>query len=401
MRLTSVLRQINYHRHFKRVWARQGKLQAPELVIPPELIEMKVEIKDGKSFLKETQGLKKSASIKVIPKPPCVFEKKKVTYLMHNKTKVSESENQILALTKTVCYRGLPEQLTGLLNAESFPNQDELVQKSVLQAQVWDATQDKLPKVVDVTRPGLPQRRVYGIRYKKKVSSLLENLSVLCDIATGKYPGSLERFKLTECSSELTIDRCGDQVIFQLPCEIAMTSTSPLKRFSSKDEVNETVNLEVPSIYPIKPTLDLEQLEQSSLERSGVPIVLDSDHLHTLFLGQKSFGYWNPRQMLAKAIGTCFAYTASVAQDKYGLDVKVLPEPIMVQCMYLDIKTFNFLTYQLNTLELADNNGIKNQVWVDEPADLYESVSQDSLVTNYNPAVFPKMLALHMNGLHP
>lgn len=69
--------------------------------------------------------------------------------------------------------------------------------------------------------------------------------------------------------------------------------------------------------------------------------------------------------------------------------------------MYMDIKAFNFMVYQLNTLELEHNNGIKNQMWVDEPARLYQDISETELITNYNPEVFPKLLALYLNGLVP
>lgn len=77
-----------------------------------------------------------------------------------------------------------------------------------------------------------------------------------------------------------------------------------------------------------------------------------------------------------------------------------MPEPISIQCMYLDVKSANFLAYQLNTLVLNDNEGIKNQVWIDEPSDLYSNVNDVDLLTDYNPSVFSKMLAFHINGLN-
>lgn len=55
MRLTNILCQVNYHRHFKRIWKRQGKLEIKELVIPPELKAMGIEIKEGKDILNDTQ----------------------------------------------------------------------------------------------------------------------------------------------------------------------------------------------------------------------------------------------------------------------------------------------------------------------------------------------------------
>lgn len=43
--------------------------------------------------------------------------------------------------------------------------------------------------------------------------------------------------------------------------------------------------------------------------------------IHTLFLGQKTQDQWLPNQQLAKAIATCFAFTAAEARLKYGVRI--------------------------------------------------------------------------------
>lgn len=68
--------------------------------------------------------------------------------------------------------------------------------------------------------------------------------------------------------------------------------------------------------------------------------------------------------------------------------------------MYLDVRSANFIAYQLNTLDLTNNDGIKNQVWIDEPADFYSEVSEVNLIKDYNPSIFPRMLAFYINGFH-
>ncbi|KFM56672.1 hypothetical protein X975_17473, partial [Stegodyphus mimosarum] len=390
MRLTNVLCQVNYHRHFQRIWKRQGKLQVLDVVIPPELEKMGVEIKDSKDFFLETQRYITPKEKKLGPKilPPSVLSQNKYLYLMHEKTKVSENENQTLALTKTVPYQGLPKELTSLIGVDILPNQEELVKTSLLQAQVWDAVQHKLPKKLDISRPHYRFRREYGILYKRKVSSLLEKLTYLCDCATGKYAASLQRNKILDTLGEVAVQRGGDEVIYQMPCDILLTSEEPLKPFASAEQVAATEKEVVPNIYPIKPTLDLDKYTESPFTLQPT-VNFVNENLHTLFIAQKSFGYWFPKQLLARAIATCFAFTASEAQRKYGHDVGKLPEPISVQCMYMDVKSFNFIAYQLNTLELNDSEGIKNQVWIDELSTLYDNVSEEDLITNYNPDIFP------------
>ncbi|KAG8199240.1 hypothetical protein JTE90_003667 [Oedothorax gibbosus] len=401
MRFSQVLCQINYYRHFQRIWKRQGKLQAPELKIPEDLLEMKVPIRDAREILQETKLFPTPLNTIQPPRhlPPSVFKQEKCFYVMNSNTQVSENENQALSLTKTVPYKGLPSKLVSTLGKDSLPNQDELVQKNILQALVWDGDQFKLPRKDKEEFPPYIYKRAYGTLNEKKVSGLLEKLTFLGERATGKYPACLHRNQLLDTFCELAIQRHGDHVTFQLPCDVMLTSNEPLKQFASAFAVGETAKMEVPNIYPIKPTLDLDKVYSKP---NCYPMTnFNNRHLHSLFLAQKSTVEWLPEQMLSQAIATCFAFAAKEAQMKYGVDVKLLPEPISVQCMYMDIKTFNFIAYQLNTLDLENNEGIKNQMWVDEPAQLYENVSETELITNYNPQVFPKLLAFYLNGLLP
>lgn len=45
-----------------------------------------------------------------------------------------------------------------------------------------------------------------------------------------------------------------------------LKAKEPLSRFASSAEVNDTKDLVVPNIYPIKPTLDLDKCEKNPLE---------------------------------------------------------------------------------------------------------------------------------------
>ena len=48
-----------------------------------------------------------------------------------------------------------------------------------------------------------------------------------------------------------------------------------------------------------------------------------------------------------------------------------LKDPIVVNAVSLTHQRFNFVSYQLNTLNLADNNGVKNIVHYDVDNDIY------------------------------
>lgn len=63
----------------------------------------------------------------------------------------------------------------------------------------------------------------------------------------------------------------GSNVTFQMPSEFLVTTKQPLKRFASPAEVAETVAEEVPNIFPIKPTLDLDKLEEKPFSTRECP----------------------------------------------------------------------------------------------------------------------------------
>lgn len=56
-------------------------------------------------------------------------------------------------------------------------------------------------------------------------------------------------------------------------------------------------------------------------------------------------------QVFGRALMKAFTAAASSARQKFGLDVKELPEPVSVQCIQTDGKQFYFSVYQLNTLD--------------------------------------------------
>lgn len=53
-------------------------------------------------------------------------------------------------------------------------------------------------------------------------------------------------------------------------------------------------------------------------------------------------------------------------------DAKVLEQPVVVQSVGTDGRVFQFLVFQLNTTDLASEEGIKNLVWIDSDQLLYQ-----------------------------
>ena len=92
---------------------------------------------------------------------------------------------------------------------------------------------------------------------------------------------------------------------------------------------------------------------------------------------------------------------------------KRLKHPIVVNAVSLNHQRFNYVTYQLNTLNMADNNGVKNIAYYDSNNELYynrpnlDKLPYPSLKNiqrlalehlEYNPVAFKKLLSIILFG---
>lgn len=71
-------------------------------------------------------------------------------------------------LTKTIRYEGLPLVLEGGISSLS-EDLSEQSREAILQAHLWDCTQIKLPKKLDITKPHWSFPREYGVPIRRKV----------------------------------------------------------------------------------------------------------------------------------------------------------------------------------------------------------------------------------------
>ena len=69
-----------------------------------------------------------------------------------------------------------------------------------------------------------------------------------------------------------------------------------------------------------------------------------------------------------------------------------------------DGESFNFVCFQLNTLNYDGPDGVKNLVWFDNSNEMYKKILpkramlRNTKYEDYDPEVFKKMLALYVNG---
>ncbi|KAG8041702.1 hypothetical protein G9C98_007006 [Cotesia typhae] len=102
----------------------------------------------------------------------------------------------------------------------------------------------------------------------------------------------------------------------------------------------------------------------------------------------------------ARSLVKSFTTAASCAYQKYGADVKELPEPITIQCVQSNSQAFHFSVFQLNTLNINGTEGPKNFWWSMPEINLFDTaayVEGRPVLEGYNPEVFKRILAFYTN----
>uniref|UniRef100_A0A2K6T459 Large ribosomal subunit protein mL37 n=1 Tax=Saimiri boliviensis boliviensis TaxID=39432 RepID=A0A2K6T459_SAIBB len=192
-----------------------------------------------------------------------------------------------------------------------------------------------------------------------------------------------------------------------------LNTKDPLPTIASREEVEATKNHVLETFYPISPTIDLYECNvYDGKDHTGFQEGYPYPCPHTLYLLDKANSRrrrFQPDQLRAKMILFAFGSALARARLLYGNDAKVLEQPVVVQSVGTDGRVFHFLVFQLNTTDLASNEGVKNLAWVDSDQLLYQHfwclpVIKKRVVVEpvgpvgFKPETFRKFLALYLHG---
>ncbi|XP_074506162.1 large ribosomal subunit protein mL37 [Sebastes fasciatus] len=331
------------------------------------------------------------------PGPQMPLFRDKPCYVFNQGTSALEGMRQALWLTKTKLTPGLPPQLLSLAEspANQIPDQDERVQNAIKHARFWDTTE---------MRPG-----------KEKYSNtLLLNLLHLCATLQSSHPAIGRRIFAEKYSLAATWKRGED--LFQIRGQngLLQNCMDPLPEVSGRQEVGDTADHALESFYPVSPTIDMQKVHvyKEEVNCSGFRDDYPYPHAHTLhFLeGADVVCKLRPEQFRAKMFMFTFGNALVRAHRLYGTQPQhLLERPITVQAVGTNGRIFQFMVFQLNTTDLRGDDGIKNQVWLDEDVELYDFAKVRPLIkkkqvkvpaglAGYKPEAFSKFLALYLHG---
>ncbi|KAI1883102.1 hypothetical protein AGOR_G00241780 [Albula goreensis] len=315
-------------------------------------------------------------------------------YIFNQRTNMLEGVKQALWLTKTKLIKGLPPHVLSLAEdtTNHIENQDERVQNAIKHARFWDTTE---------SRPGR----------ERFCPKLLQNLLHLCRTEQVNHPALGKRILAENYSLAAFWERGED--LFQVRGKngILLNSISPLPAVAGKEEVVSTADHVLETFHPISPTIDLQVAHTyRTKSHTGFEDGYRYPHAHTLFVMETGVKQrLEAEQLRAKLIVFAFGNALARAQAFYGPQPQVLEQPVVVQGVATNGRTFQFAVFQLNTTELGPDTGVKNMVWLEEDQPLYDYAKVRPLIkkkvvqvpaglAGYQPETFKKFLALYLNG---
>uniref|UniRef100_A0A4W5NAF5 Large ribosomal subunit protein mL37 n=1 Tax=Hucho hucho TaxID=62062 RepID=A0A4W5NAF5_9TELE len=323
------------------------------------------------------------------------LHKEKPCFIFNQRTNALEGVRQALWLTKSKLTKGLPDQVLSLAENEAnqIENQDERVQNAIRHARFWDTTEER------------PSR-------EKFCMALLRSLIHLCGSLQVSHSGLGRRILAEKYSLAATWNRGED--LFQVRGQngLLLNSIAPLPVLAGKEEVQSTADHVLETFYPISPTIDLQSVQvYEEQNHTGFKEDYPYPHAHTLFLLEAGDTPVTllPEQLRAKMIMFAFGNALARAHTLHGTKPRVLEQPIVVQSVATNGRMFQYVMFQLNTTDLQADEGVKNQVWVENDQLLYDFAKVHPLIkkrvvqippglSGYKPETFQKFLSLYLHG---
>lgn len=163
--------------------------------------------------------------------------------------------------------------------------------------------------------------------------------------------------------------------------EFALFANKTLSPLASSTEIAATSAHQLINMYPIFPTIDLVDnhvydLNETTFGWRSSQNNIKFANTHTFFHidSEQLSDQANTANLMMFAFGSAIAQAKSLqAQKKLELnDDMTLKSPIVINGVSIsNSHRLNFVQYQLNTLNLKDNAGVKNICYYDTDNELY------------------------------
>lgn len=407
MRLTVSLLKHQISKPMRRAWEAKYPFRVKNLDVPKVMVDKGIEITDP--FAKPPREKFVPAPghpIYVVPDNQLPTYNAEEVWEFAGMCQFAEGIKQAQQLTKSVVYDGMPDGVAQLMNRVEHPDQDAFLKRIILQSQVWDPTQEKLPKRIDKSYVMWKFQREYGIPTKRRLNIFVTSLIRFANsLIQGHYPSALsDRRLLIKPSLDTHYMFNGQQVVMKDTPDYLVMTRKPPSPFAHQTTVDATTTESIPDLFPILPTIDFKSTNHYTLaDNIGLknPLATDYNHPHTFITSNCDF--WRNDNRQARTMMFCMGYTIAQARLRFGKDVKTLPEPICVQSVSIGETDLNFVFFQLNTLDFTSDSGVKNIAWLDTGNSLYQKILSQPWkgedfkkhqYTDFEGTAFKKLLAV-------
>ncbi|XP_031846249.1 mitochondrial ribosomal protein L37 [Nomia melanderi] len=401
MKFTQVLYKQHLGRAIRLLWQLQRERNIIITKAEETLTSMSVEIQDATEVAKLPKIFQKLD----LPPLPCADPnwKEKSCLIFNEHNLLQEGIPQACLLTKTLKIDDeLPIRIIDLVT--NVPEHvDNLVKRIVNTSTIYDAYQKTLPKLKDPNRPSWVFPRQYGITSTRKMHNITYKFLQLCESLCG-FNIVQNRSVIRDSPLSICIDNGPDLLKFSFSMDL-ITSLLPLAPIA---DVNTNKDQDMPNIYPLHYTIGLT--ETNSYDTVDIcPFTTNSKirNIHTIFVNHDPERVKNitelpvmEHQIHARSLLASFTAATVYARQRFGLDIKELAEPVVIQCIQSDGQHFHFSVYQLNTLDINGMQGIKNFWWTAPTLKLYENAGYKDgkpCCEGYNNEVFKRFVAFYKN----
>lgn len=295
-----------------------------------------------------------------------------------------------------------------------------MVKNYLKQSLAFNPTKEPCPVLKIPNDPKFVIGKQYGTPHKKQMFILLNNLVRLSNANLfKKNPTSLLTREIFEnCDLETIVNRANDYISVKRNLDFCIIGKNSLPQIAFDQVLEKTKDYQFIDMFPIFPTIDLKDQHVYNLKKNYLidnRSDLNGKMVQTV-ININDDDFTNDQdisRLIMVLFGTAYAQAnmlkLSVNQD--GL----LQRPLVVNGISVTNQRFNYATFQLNTLNLKDNRGVKNIVFYDDdgqneiymnrptveslPYPTQKNIQRLALRNlQYNPSVFEKFLAYFTYG---
>ncbi|CAH8574471.1 unnamed protein product [Schistosoma turkestanicum] len=381
--------------------------------------------------------------------------------IFSSKRRFSKGVDQASLLTNTVVTLGAPPTLNNLFDKiyelNKLVDSDKSiadwrstlrlsVERSILHAHVWQTDETKLPRRFHQKSYVWKHKPEYGIHPDQSTRYLFHNLFRILEFQAPNYMNHTGLIPIENQLSDslpfrwTTRDRLLEtfyfwgaekrRISFSEQHDLVVMGQTPAPLFlNDHDTIQKLSNvsmLPVATFGPMSPLIDLtstlyyrEDSTNGWLETQNRRYAFP--HIFTVNFSLPSV--WSdylepeadpviPEHRYAIALMNCFASAVAQARSM-GISEGVLDKPLCVQCVCSDGVYFDFVTFQLNNMDVPDyqfsqksnNNAPKNFAWIDGNHRLFKkavptkTMMRNTKYRDLDMSVFDRLSGYYLCGL--